>query len=33
VGEAEVVFRGWCTECRRSERSDTSSPPAESLVT
>jgi len=33
VGGAEVVFRGWCTQCRVSAGAGTSSSTEESLVT
>jgi Fur family transcriptional regulator, stress-responsive regulator len=33
VSEAEVVFRGWCAQCRRDDRAETLSPTEESLVT
>jgi Fe2+ or Zn2+ uptake regulation protein len=33
VGEAEVVFRGWCTACRRSQLADGGRRGEESVVT
>jgi hypothetical protein len=33
VGEAEVVFRGWCTTCRRADGAELASPTEDSLVT
>jgi len=33
VGQAEVVFRGWCTQCRADDGADARSPTEESLVT
>jgi hypothetical protein len=33
VGQAEVVFRGWCTQCRGTGAADGPSPAEEAFVT
>ena len=33
VGDAEVVFRGWCTQCRRGRQTGPSAATEPSLVT